>query len=234
MSEGMHRPIPKKEFPNIGETKLFRKIESMILLQDLKDDRIVHDPVYYNGNIEGAIPQCYFRQSVGERLQHAASQLPKGYKLKIFDAWRPAQVQMALYIYYRAQVAAKNVLALPEEIDRKTRLFVSYPSKDPLCPAPHSTGGAIDLTILDENAQEINMGTAFDDFSDAAHTAHYEFKTDCSHEDMCARDNRRFLYHIMTDAGFSNLPSEWWHYDYGNQFWGYYHEKAAFYGAFRK
>ncbi|MGV8547019.1 M15 family metallopeptidase, partial [Pseudomonas aeruginosa] len=36
------------------------------------------------------------------------------------------------------------------------------------------------------------------------------------------RDHRRLLYHAMLDAGFSNLPSEWWHYDFGDQLWAWH------------
>ena len=35
----------------------------------------------------------------------------------------------------------------------------------------------------------------------------------------CRQKNRRMLYNVMTAAGFTNLPSEWWHYDYGDNMW---------------
>jgi hypothetical protein len=38
--------------------------------------------------------------------------------------------------------------------------------------------------------------------------------------DLLAKKNRRLLYHAMKKAGFTNYPSEWWHYDYGDTFWG--------------
>jgi D-alanyl-D-alanine dipeptidase len=106
-----------------------------------------------------------------------------------------------------------------------TQQFVSLPSNSMTAPSPHYTGGSIDLTIVDDSGRPLDMGTAFDDFTDAAHTAHYE------HSDTIVRENRRLLYHLMTAAGFSNYPFEWWHYDYGNQFWAYRLEKPnAFYG----
>ena len=37
------------------------------------------------------------------------------------------------------------------------------------------------------------------------------------------------LYNVMLQSGFTNLPSEWWHYDYGTKFWGYYKKKDALY-----
>ena len=43
-------------------------------------------------------------------------------------------------------------------------------------------------------------------------------------------DNRRLLYSVMHEAGFTNLPSEWWHYDAGDQLWAHYgkHERAVY------
>ena len=69
------------------------------------------------------------------------------------------------------------------------------------------------------------MGTEFDSFSITAHTAYFE--------DIAAgtqiRNNRRILYHAMIRAGFSNLPTEWWHFDYGNRFWSFYRHAPAYY-----
>ena len=47
-----------------------------------------------------------------------------------------------------------------------------------------------------------------------------------------ARANRRMLYWLMIEAGFTNHPDEWWHYSYGDQMWAKLSNKpAAFYGA---
>lgn len=41
--------------------------------------------------------------------------------------------------------------------------------------------------------------------------------------------NRRILYNVTIAAGFTNLPSEWWHYDYGDKFWAYFKRCKAKY-----
>lgn len=87
-----------------------------------------------------------------------------------------------------------------------------------------SAGGAVDLTIVDKDNNEIPMGTGFDSFLPETNTAFFE--NNC---DITVRDNRRMLYQIMTDAGFTNLPTEWWHFDYGNRFWAFYNDKPAIY-----
>ncbi len=64
------------------------------------------------------------------------------------------------------------------------------------------------------------MGTEFDFFGERANTAYYE--DNASDADSEARKNRRILYNLMIDTGFTNLPSEWWHFDYGDKLWAYY------------
>jgi D-alanyl-D-alanine dipeptidase len=97
-------------------------------------------------------------------------------------------------------------------------------------PPVHTTGGAVDLTVIDAQGAALNMGTAFDDFSPAAHTAYYENRR-LLPKDAAIRDHRRLLYNAMTAVGFTSLPSEWWHYDFGDRFWGYYKRKPAVYSG---
>ena len=89
------------------------------------------------------------------------------------------------------------------------------PSSDPKKPSPHSTGGSVDVTILDESGIPLDMGTKFDDSSIASSTAYFEKVDDIITE------NRRLLYHVMTEQGFTNYSEEWWHFDYGNQNWAW-------------
>lgn len=57
------------------------------------------------------------------------------------------------------------------------------------------------------------MGGEFDETEEHSHTNYYE------HEESPARENRRLLVRTMENAGFSNYPQEWWHYNYGNRGW---------------
>jgi D-alanyl-D-alanine dipeptidase len=83
------------------------------------------------------------------------------------------------------------------------------------------------LTIVDEQGKPLDMGTEFDSFKETAHTAYFEKQNGKQAEAI--RENRRLLYHVMTAAGFTNLPTEWWHYDYGDRFWAYYKGQDAIY-----
>lgn len=188
-------------------------------------------PAYYEQRLPGATEKCFMRSRVADLILEAARYLPQGYYFKIYDAWRPASVQEALfnnYVDYLSKLP-ENEGMTAQQLHEKAIMFVSYPSRDPKKPFVHSTGGAVDLTIVDETFQELDMGTGFDDFSDKAHTAYFENDSlqDAASEQI--RKNRRLLFNIMTGVGFTNLPSEWWHYDYGDRFWSYYSNKPAIY-----
>jgi D-alanyl-D-alanine dipeptidase len=144
---------------------------------------------------------------------------------RILDAYRPIAVQQALWDHYRAQFRAEMPDLTEEELDMHTRTCVSMPSYDVLQPSIHNTGGAVDLTIIGPDGEPLDMGTTFDAFSDATWTDYFET------EDILARKNRRMLYNVMTAAGFTNLPSEWWHYDYGDNMWAQLTGSKAIYAG---
>jgi D-alanyl-D-alanine dipeptidase len=108
---------------------------------------------------------------------------PLGLRFKIFDAFRPTEAQW--------------------------RLWDAYPSDefvaDPRRGSPHSRGAAIDLTLVDADGVELEMGTGFDAFTPQAHHA----RTDIP---LAAQRNRAVLLGLMTAAGWDNFMNEWWHY----------------------
>ena len=114
--------------------------------------------------------------------------------------------------------------------EKETAKFVARPSYNIILASPHNTGGAIDLTIVDEDGIPLDMGCEFDDFSDKTRSDFYEYFDNSEDEtSIKIRNNRRMLYNVMTAVGFTNLPSEIWHYDYGNENWAYFNNCAPLY-----
>lgn len=177
--------------------------------------------------IAGSSPILYARKTVVEMLEKAEALLPEGYRFKILDAYRPVKVQQALWDFYREKIADENPDKSSEQIDNMAVNYVSYPSYDEKQPSLHNTGGAIDVTVEDLSGIQLNMGCEFDDFSMKATTNFFENNTDLFSEEI--RNNRRILYNVMTEVGFTNLPSEWWHYDYGDNAWAVLSRKKPIY-----
>ena len=186
--------------------------------------------------MEHAETKCLVREEVYDRLLFAAKELPEGCRFVIYDAWRPFELQKELFQKYSLAIIQEFALENSSEEEKKAGIlkFVSEPVADRFLPPVHTTGGAIDLTIRDAQGQIIPMGTGFDAFTDKTHTTYFEqHKQQENAEEI--RNNRRLLYSVMTNAGFTNLPSEWWHFDYGDRFWAYYTGQPAMYsGVFTK
>jgi D-alanyl-D-alanine dipeptidase len=183
---------------------------------------------------EGAIDALLLRESVGEMLAGVNQRLDEaGLKLFLFDAWRPRAVQTYFHdVWMPAQIRARRPDATAEEIIAETQRYWAAPTNDPRRPAPHATGGAVDISIVWADGEPLWMGSLFDDATELAATDRFER----DHGDMSfshdeARANRRLLYWLMLEAGFCNHPDEWWHYSFGDQMWAVLNGKpAAHYG----
>jgi zinc D-Ala-D-Ala dipeptidase len=224
-------PLFNDSFCDWKEIVIDDNQEKLISLREI-NSKIVISPQYYYNNIIGAVNDCFVRESIAKKLNYVANHLPKSYKLVVFDGWRPFKVQQNLFDNYNSIIKLQFPQLSHEEVNSITTQYVSLPSTNIAHPSPHITGGAIDLSLLDENDELVNMGTKFDDFTECAKTDYFE-----GHQEMQdivsieIRENRRVLFYSMLDQGFTNYPFEWWHYDYGNQFWAFgSKQKKAFYG----
>lgn len=216
--------IPKIDFPLVTNFDIDVHDEPLVSLSEMG---FLCEPYYYNKGIPGALNDCYARKTVAEMLRIAEDSLPDGLKFKIYDAYRPIEVQQHLWDKCRADIERNHPELSESEIDKKTSFFVSKPSYDASLPSLHNTGGAVDLTLVTMSGFALNMGTLFDDFTNRAWTNHFEAYESCEE----VRTNRRVLYYAMINVGFTNFPSEWWHYDYGTKFWGYFKNRNALYNG---
>lgn len=228
-----HLPIPQTLSVEGWKTlPIAENNETLVKLNGLREDAIKIESSYFKSNIIGSTEDVYVREMVMNLLLLAQTRLPQGYKFLIFDAWRSLETQMSLFLDFKQQFKLEQPQLSEIELNVFTQKYVSLPSNDFKKPSPHSTGGSIDLTILDENGVPLKMGTEFDEMKPEAFTRFYELKLEentLRNNEFLFLHNRRLLYHAMTSVGFTNYPEEWWHYDFGNQFWSKISNKLAFY-----
>jgi D-alanyl-D-alanine dipeptidase len=125
------------------------------------------------------------RRIVAVRLAAVQQALrPRSLQVKVFDAYRPLSVQHLMWSI------------VPDE------RYVADPKKG----SRHNRGAALDLTICDMDGRELDMGSGYDEFTERAHMDY----AGCT---PAQRANRALLQLVMNDAGFTVLPTEWWHYD---------------------
>lgn len=214
--------IPAIDVPEVLSYPTDYREEELV---SMKERGFVISSQYYARQLPGSFPDCYLRRSVADRLERAQASLPNGLRFKLYDGYRPLQIQKALWDYFIRVVRENHPGAPEDEIKRLTSYFVSEPSYDAEHPSLHNTGGAVDLSLIDADGDDLDMGTSFDSFKETAWSAHFEH----NNSNLTARTNRRILYRAMLDAGFTNLPSEWWHYDYGTKFWSHFTGHPALY-----
>ncbi|OGV89251.1 hypothetical protein A2Z41_01790 [Microgenomates group bacterium RBG_19FT_COMBO_39_10] len=219
---------------NWKKVKIKECREPLVNLERIKKLKIylVFSPQYYQKGLSGSLKTFWVRKSLAELLFQASQLLPQNYRFKIWDAWRPLKVQQALFEEWVKILRKENPNWSEVKSEKEAQQYVSLPSKDRTKPSPHNTGGAIDLTLVDSKGKELKMGTEFDYFGPQASTRYYEKKLLKKfllpkEKEIC--QNRRLLYSMMIRIGFTNYPEEWWHYDYGNQFWGKIKKETAIY-----
>jgi D-alanyl-D-alanine dipeptidase len=176
----------------------------------------------------GSSPYC-LRQGVVAALLEAQSSLDRLYpqwKLKIFDAYRPIEVQKFMVNYTFNSLLVQNSWQ-ESEISPQQRQMLweqvyqlwAAPSLDPRTPPPHSTGGAIDLTLIDEFGNTIDMGGEIDELSPRSHPEYYAHSSLPLEQKY--NQHRQLLDRVMTEAGFCRHPREWWHFSLGDRMWAW-------------
>lgn len=171
----------------------------------------------------------YLRAGIIERLRQAQAhlqQLQPGWKIQIFDAYRPVAVQQHMVDYSFAQECQARGLepetleeAQAAEVWQTVYQFWAVPSLEPTMPPPHSTGAAIDVTLVDESGNPIEMGSAIDELAELSFPQYFSTAEDV--DGQAAHQMRSLLFSSMESAGFISHPREWWHFSYGDQIWAW-------------
>ncbi|MDJ1481402.1 M15 family metallopeptidase [Cytophagaceae bacterium YF14B1] len=174
-------PIQLHEIPDSGFVELIRLDSSFILdLRYATPNNFLKEKVY-------DCAKCLLRKEAAMALIKAQYiLLAKGYRLRLFDCYRPLDVQKKMW------------KIMPNDH------FVGNPYGNG---SMHNKGAALDLTLADSTGKELDMGTPFDFFGKEAYHAYTKLPAD-------VLQRRQLLKQTMIQVGFSPITSEWWHYSY--------------------
>lgn len=142
----------------------------------------------------------YLQRDVAARLSKVQDYLDSirpGYCLLVYDGVRPRQVQQEMWD------------ALDSIPTIRRGKFVSNPALGSV----HNFGAAVDLTIVDENGKPLDMGAGYDDFREIAFPSREAHFLSTGELTRAQVENRKLLRSVMRSQGFSNIPSEWWHFN---------------------
>jgi D-alanyl-D-alanine dipeptidase len=195
---------------------------------------IESNPPYFE-KVPGAIEELYLRESVAEKLCEVNLKLEGlNLELYLFDGWRPQAIQRHFHdVWFPQWLRTHRPEIKEDQLVEEVEKYWAAPSESEDSPSPHSTGGAVDLTLRWlYTKQAVYMGGIFDDLTENAHSDWFErFEVEAM-SDIEARKNRRLLYWAMIEAGFVNNPTEWWHFSYGDQMWAkLLSQESAIYAA---
>ncbi|MGX9216937.1 M15 family metallopeptidase [Massilia varians] len=144
---------------------------------------------------------AWLHRDAAEALEKVVAWLKQrrpGYTALVLDALRPQRVQQQLW-------DALEGTGL--------QMYLANPARGSI----HSYGMALDITLLDEQGRELDMGTGFDDMTNLSHPALEEgflITGELTDEQVA---NRRLLREGMLEAGFFSINTEWWHFDCGDR-----------------
>ena len=181
-----------------------------------------HNPPYWL-KIEGATDKLLLRATVGEKLKTVNERAgAAGLELFLFDAWRPRAVQAFFHdVWMPNELKRRHPELSGEALTLEVERYWAAPSADENAPAPHATGGAVDLTLRRKGGDPLWMGSLFDDVTALANRDRFETLSaeNFSFSDQEAQANRRLLHWLMVEEGFAGHPDEWWHFSWGDQMW---------------
>ncbi|MCE4557327.1 M15 family metallopeptidase [Pelomonas cellulosilytica] len=158
-------------------------------------DNFVGHPVY------AGIDCAWLRREAAAALEQAAAWLQDrrpGYRLRVLDALRPQRVQQRLW---------------DELQGTPLTLYLAHPDRGSI----HSFGMAVDLTLLDPQGREVDMGSGFDEMTLASHPDHEAEHLALGVLTAQQLVERGWLRAAMREAGFHGIATEWWHFDFGDR-----------------
>ncbi len=163
--------------------------EDFVRVKDFIEDIEVELKYATEDNFTGQViydfSEGYLRYGTVLKLAKVQEELKnKGFRLKIWDAFRPVEAQFRLWEVYPDSTFVAN----PNE---------GYSS--------HSRGNTVDITLVTAGGEYVEMPTPFDDFSQQAKRSYVGVSRQ-------ARKNSTMLEEIMQKNGFIPNPNEWWHY----------------------
>ncbi len=119
-------------------------------------------------------------------------------RLLVLDALRPQRVQELMWDSLEGT---------------DLRKYLASPDRGSI----HSFGMAVDVTLIDANGRELDMGTPFDDLTERSHPALEPELLQLGEISASHIANRQILRDAMTVNGWQGISTEWWHFDCGDR-----------------
>ena len=153
-------------------------------------------------------PVALLTREAARALKNVANEANvMGYRLKVFDAYRPARAGRHFVFWGIEDLDLRMKPFFYPNLEKQVLFQEGYIAKE----SSHSRGSTVDLTLLDmATGKEVDMGSPFDLFDPLSHPDNRDV-TDAQY------DNRMLLQNLMVRAGFVPIDCEWWHFTLGDE-----------------
>lgn len=153
-------------------------------------------------------PVALLTREAARALKNVANEANvMGYRLKVFDAYRPARAVRHFVFWGIEDLDLRMKPFFYPNLEKQVLFQEGYIAKE----SSHSRGSTVDLMLLDmATGKEVDMGSPFDLFDPLSHPDNREV-TDAQY------DNRMLLQNLMVRAGFVPIDCEWWHFTLGDE-----------------
>ena len=172
------------------------------------------------------------RYTVYKKLKEAQIRLPSRLRFCLYEAYRHPQLQKDLFAIHlqKTQIRYPN-WPYEKQFTEATKLFSPMILLDgSINIAPHTTGAAIDVYLIDTDGNAIDMGIHPKDWMQDADGC--LSLMDSEYISVEAKNNRTIMHRVLSSVGFVNYPTEYWHWSYGDRYWAYCKNRAyAIYGT---
>ncbi|MBE6466142.1 M15 family metallopeptidase [Denitrobacterium detoxificans] len=180
-----------------------------VLLADAVPDAIQEIRYYSTYNFVGdridgyEQPISLLTREAAQALQDASKMaISKGYRLKIFDAYRPQKAVDHFVRWSKDLSDTRMKDYFYPELDKSVLFDQGYIAEK----SGHTRGSTVDLTLFDmATEREVDMGGTFDYFGELSHPDYRDITDEQYERRMVLRD-------IMLSSGFKPLVEEWWHF----------------------
>jgi len=174
-----------------GSSSKKKQQDALVDLEDLSGEFAYEiryaSPNNFMGETLYDCGKCLLRPEVADAVLKANRYfLQLGYRIRIFDCYRPLDVQKKMWA----------------KVPRATYVGNPYGNG-----SIHNRGAAIDITLETLEGCHVEMGSDYDHFGRAAHIDNYNFSKEIL-------DNRKLLFEGMRKFGFSPIRTEWWHFSF--------------------
>jgi zinc D-Ala-D-Ala dipeptidase len=175
------------------------------------------------------------RKTVYEKLVKAQRLLPTGIRFCLYEAYRSLELQKKLFDTRLLKLKQQHPEWSYEQLFLETTKLVSpvINLDESVNIPPHSTGGAIDIYLVNAKGEALDMGIHPRDWIEDSEDP--LSASTSSHISAQAQKNRKIMSKALSALGFVNYPTEYWHWSYGDRYWAYFKKRPyAIYSSYQE